>query len=124
MISVKALAEELGKTVEEIDVVRGSKLSTKHWTRRGKGISLSDEGADIIRGHFDIPEAFPSKHRAFVKAEARNPSWVWCVLDGMEGRFPVAIPRRLRGKLVGKYITVDAITDINGTTFRHEALGQ
>lgn len=124
MISVKALAEELGKTVEEIDQVRQSKLSASQWVRRGKGVSLSEAGAATIRGHFEVCEVYPAKLRAYVKAEAPNPRFVWCVFDGMEGRWPVAIPRRLHGKLLGKYITVDAITDINGTTYRHESLGQ
>ncbi len=123
MISQKKLAEELGKTLEEIEAVRLSKLSTTQWCKRGVGVSLTPEGSDIIRMHFLVPEAFPTKHKAFVREEARNPRFVWCNLDGLEGRFPVAIPKKFRGKLVGKYITVDRITDIHGTTYRHEALG-
>lgn len=124
MISVKILAEELGKTPEEIDTVRLTKLSTDQWARRGRGISITDDGAEIIRGHFDIPEIYPTKHKAYVKAECSNPRFVWCVIEGLEGKFPVYIPSRLRGKLVGKFITVDAITDAAGITYRHEALGR
>jgi hypothetical protein len=123
MISMKKLAEELGKPLEQIEAVREAKLSSTQWSRRGRGISLTDEGEKTIRGHFVIPEAFPPKKKAFVKRPANNPRFVWCVIEGLEGTFPVAIPRRFHGKLVGKYITVDAISDNSGTTYRHEALG-
>ena len=123
MISQKDLAQELGKSVKEIEEVRKAKLTASQWKRVGKGCVYTDGGADIIRGHFVVPEVFPVKRQAYVKGEANNPRFVWCVIDGMEGRFPVLIPRKLRGKLVGKYITVDAITDINGTSYRHESLG-
>jgi hypothetical protein len=124
MIAQKDLAAELGKTVKEIDTVRQAKLTRAQWKKVGKGMVYTEAGADIIRGHFVVPEIFPTKHKAYVKSQANNPRFVHCLIEGLEGRYPVLIPRKLRGKLVGKYITVDAITDINGTSYRHESLGQ
>jgi hypothetical protein len=79
---------------------------------------------ELIKLSFDVPLAVPDKIRALVLMEARNPRWVYAKLEGHQGKVPVAIPRKLRGKLLGKRINVDAITDASGgTTYRHEMLG-
>lgn len=52
-------------------------------------------------------------------AQAKNPQWIYVKLDGIEGKWPVVIPRRLTGKLEGKRITVEAITDATGTSYRY-----
>lgn len=124
MIRLKELAEELEKPPEEILGVVEHKLSSSQWERRGRGIFVSEEGAELVRANYVIPEVVPDKFTAYVKAEARNPVWVYIVIPGMEGRHLALIPRRLCGKLVGKTIVVDAITDAKGTTFRHEDLGK
>lgn len=123
-IRLKDLAAELEKPMIEVETVIKQKLSPDQWEQRGRGFFVSDEGAEIVRASFDIPEIVPDKFTALVKSEARNPVWVYIVIPGMEGRHLALIPRRLCGKLVGKTIIVDAITDANGTTFRHEALGK
>ena len=123
MKSIKRLAAELGKTPEEIEAIRKEKLSDKDWRKMAWGIAIMKSGEEIIRNNDIVPEIYPKKHRAWVKAPAKNPRFVWCLIDGIEGRHPVLIPRRFIGKLVGKYITVDEIRDINGVTYRHEALG-
>ena len=124
MIRLKDLAAELEKPMDELVEVMEHKLSSDQWERRGRGVFVSEEGAELVRANYVIPEVVPDKFQAYVKAEARNPIWVYVIIPGMEGRHLALIPRRLCGKLVGKTITVDAITDANGTTFRHEALGK
>lgn len=122
MIGMKKLAEELGKTVEEIDAVRREKLSDKHWRKMAWGIAITNEGCDIIRNNYIVPEIYPRKLRGWVKGQCANPRWVWCVFEEMDGKHQVLIPRRLAGKLIGKPITVDEIKDVNGITYRHESL--
>lgn len=59
---------------------------------------------------------FPVK----VLQQAPNPQWAYCVAIGKDlGKIPVVIPRRLTGKLIGKQILVEAITDNVGTTYRY-----
>lgn len=60
--------------------------------------------------------------KAVVQAQARNPQWVFAVVEGVEGKSVVAIPRRLTNKLAGKTINVEVITDETGTSYRHEFL--
>jgi hypothetical protein len=60
--------------------------------------------------------------QAVVISQARNPQWVFAKIDNLDGKYAVAIPRKLSGKLEGKRINVEAITDDTGTTYRHEFL--
>jgi hypothetical protein len=54
---------------------------------------------------------------------ARNPDWVMVKLEHKDGKIPVKIGRKYRGKLIGKRIVIDAITDASGsTTYRHAEL--
>lgn len=68
------------------------------------------------------PES-PKQESVFVAKvlqQAPNPQWVYCIAIGKDlGKIPVIIPRRYSGKLVGKQILVEAITDNVGTTYRY-----
>lgn len=52
-------------------------------------------------------------------SQAKNPQWIYVKLSTMEGKIPVIIPRRLTGKLVGKKVYVEAISDSTGTSYRY-----
>lgn len=57
---------------------------------------------------------------AKVLQQAKNPQWAYCTAIGKDlGKLAVVIPRRLTGKLIGKQILVEAITDNVGTTYRY-----
>lgn len=70
-----------------------------------------------------VPEPKPPEvsgiYEGLCIAQARNPQWVYVKLNNVEGRIPVVIPRRLSGKLEGKRIYVEAITDSTGTSYRY-----
>lgn len=123
MIGMKKLAQELGKTIDEIDEVRKQKLGKKHWRKMSWGIAIMPAGEEIIRNNYIAPEIYPVKRLVFAKKQCANPRWLWCVIEGLEGRHQVLIPRRYIGKLLGKSFVADEIRDINGVTYRHEALG-
>ena len=57
--------------------------------------------------------------KAICLSQAPNPQWIYAKVDGIEGKTPVVIPRRLTGRLTGKRIEVEAISDSNGTSYRH-----
>lgn len=52
-------------------------------------------------------------------SQAQNPQWIYVKVNSIEGKIPVVIPRRLTGKLVGKKVYVEAITDATGTSYRY-----
>lgn len=125
MITIKKLAEELGKSVDELVKLKSQKLTKEDYIGFGKNTKFTERGAELMRLAFEVPLAVPNKFAATVIVEARNPRWVYAKIDGKEGKWPVAIPRKLRGKLLGKRILIDAITDAaGGTTYRHESLGR
>ena len=51
-------------------------------------------------------------------SQAPNPQWIYCKVNGKDGKIPVVIPKRLSGKLVGKRVHVEAISDEAGTSYR------
>lgn len=125
MTTIKQLADELGKTVDELVKLKNEKLSKEDCIGFGRNTKFTDRGAELLRLAVEVPLAVPNKLTGTVISEARNPRWVYAKIAGKEGRHPVAIPRKLRGKLLGKQILIDAITDAaGGTTYRHETLGR
>jgi hypothetical protein len=61
-------------------------------------------------------DVFPAK----VLQQAPNPQWVYCKAINKDlGKIAVVIPRRFTGKLVGKQILIEAISDNVGTTYRY-----
>lgn len=55
-----------------------------------------------------------------VLKQAHNPQWVYCSAPERDmGKVPVIIPRRMKDKLVGKLIEVEAISDELGTSYRY-----
>lgn len=79
------------------------------YARPADPIPLPEPKAPEVSGVYD----------AMVLSQAKNPQWVYVRIGGMEGKFPVIIPRRLTGKLEGKQIKVEAITDVTGTSYRY-----
>lgn len=120
---IGTLAKELGVDVNALVKLKREKLAHNHYKGFGKNTWLTVDGAELLRLAVVAPLAVPSRLRAFVIRDARNPRWIYAKIDGQDQKVPVAIPTRLRGKLAGKTICVEAIKDASGeTTYRHEAL--
>ncbi len=121
---IDEVAKQLNTTPNQLLTLKKEKLKPEHWSGIGKNTYFTEDGVELLRLALDVPLAVPGRLMGRVIHEARNPNWVYCQIDGVDGKKPVAIPRRLRGKLNGKRIAIDAITDVNGTTYRHEMLGR
>lgn len=67
----------------------------------------------------EAPPQVTSQCRVRVLQQANNPQWVYVIDPNGMGKLPVVIPRRLSGKLVGKQIFIEAISDSTGTTHRY-----
>lgn len=65
------------------------------------------------------PPAVTKVFQAVVMQQAPNPQWVYAKAPDVDGKLAVIIPRRLKDKLVGKRIYVEAISDAIGTTYRY-----
>lgn len=121
-IRITDLAKTLNVSVNKLMTLKTTKLDVSDYKGVGKNTWFNEAGIAKIRLAIDIPLAVPNQFLGTVLHHAKNPNWVWCEIHGMEGKKPVAIPRRLRGKLLGKRIPIHAITDANGTTYRHALL--
>ena len=118
-INIKVLASEMGKPVEDVIKLVKTRLTDAEYTGNGKNIWLPLTAAETIRLAVDVPPAVPRVYRGRVIKAANNPRWVYAAIKELDGKRPVTIPARLRGKLVGKNIEIEAITDANGTTYRY-----
>jgi hypothetical protein len=116
------LSVELKVPYAELMEIAKAKLSEKDYTGAGKRLWLTEAAVEKLKLALAVPPAVPDVIIGQVLSEAPNNRWVYCTLAGKEGKHPVLIPNRLRGKLVGKKIEVHAITDATGTTYRHAAL--
>ena len=116
-------AAELGIDIEEAFRLRNTRLRAEHWTGTGKNTYFTEAGQELMRLAVEVPLAVPEVLKAVVVQEAHNPRWVFAKILGRDGKVPVAIPRKLRGTLLGKTIPIHEIKDANGgTTYRHESL--
>lgn len=123
-ISFKDLAKELGLSFPELAAMRDERLTEEHYFVRDGKRFFTEAGAEVLRLAKEVPLAVPKKLRGVVVRPARNARYVYVKFAGQDAVVPVAIPRRLFGKLLHKQITVDVITDAQGgTSYRHADLG-
>lgn len=123
-IKCTALAEEMAMEIDQLMARAERVLRPEHSKGKGKNTWFTEEGADLLRQSEEAPLTVAKRYQAFGIKTAPNPRWLYCTIDTFSGKLPVAIPRKLQERLVGKYFMVEAIQDIKGTTFRHEALSR
>lgn len=124
-ITFKALAKELGLKNHELIQLRAEKLSDEEWGKDEDGAWFTEEGADKLRLHKQVPLAVPSRVQMKVIRRAPNPHWVYAYPGKDQPLVPVAIRPSWCDRLVGKPIYVNIIKDAQGgITYRHEALGK
>jgi len=117
------LAKELEIPFDELFQQVIDKLSQSELTGRGRNTWVSEKGAEELRLNADIPEAVPELLRGTVKHSAPNHLYVYAAIEGVAGKHPVLVGRRLGGdRLVGKPIEIHRIEDINGISYRHATL--
>jgi hypothetical protein len=128
-VKLTELAEELKIGFEEAQAVANEKLMKTQMTGKGRNTWLTEEGAATLRLWKEVPEVVPTTLYGYVLYDAPNPNYVYAKIDGRDGKVPVVIPRKLRGKLgpkekgtKGKRIPIHAITDATGTTYRYGPL--
>lgn len=112
----------MGLSVDEVLDLASKKL-TSGVTGAGKNTWYSHEATETLKLAREAPLAVSDKLKGLVLAPCRNPTWVYAKIDGIDGKRLVHISRRYTGLLIGKRIPIEAITDANGTTYRHDTGG-
>tara|TARA_R100000687_G_C6417103_1_gene149181 strand:+ start:405 stop:791 length:387 start_codon:yes stop_codon:yes gene_type:complete len=118
-VRIDRLAKEWRIEVEELLSLANDKLSDEMMTGKMKATWLNEEGQYILKNSLDVPECVPKHYEGKVIKSAANPSYVYAFIKEIEKKVPVVVPRRWRGRLTGKNILIEAIQDINGTSYRY-----
>jgi len=97
------------------------KLSAEMLTGKGRNTWVNEEGQKILVDCMYIEEIVPKHFKGKVLADAPNPSYVFAYIDEIKMKVPVIIPRRYKGKMRGKTITIEMIEDVRGRSYRYVA---
>ena len=97
------------------------KLSAEMLTGKGRNTWVNEEGQKILVDCMYIEEIVPKHFKGKVLADAPNPSYVFAYIDEIKMKVPVVIPRRYKGKMKGKTITIEMIEDVKGRSYRYVA---
>ncbi|WP_347852019.1 hypothetical protein [Planktomarina sp.] len=97
------------------------KLSAEMLTGKGRNTWVNEEGQKILVDCMYIEEIIPKHFKGKVLAEAPNPSYVFAYIDEIKMKVPVVIPRKYKGKMNGKTITIEMIEDVRGRSYRYVA---
>ena len=116
---IDRLAKEWRVDVEELLSLATDKLSDKMMTGKMKTTWINEEGQYILKNSLDVPECVPKHYEGRVIKPAANPSYVYAFIKEIGKKVPVVVPRRWRGRLTGKNVLIEAIQDINGTSYRY-----
>jgi hypothetical protein len=118
-----SLAKEMKLMPPDLARMRSEHLCEQDFYEIGAAKWFTAAGADKLRLAVEAPLMVPKRLKAWVIHPARNENWVFASIEGRDGKHPVAIPRKLKGRLIGKSIFVDCIKDSSGGEgFRHELL--
>ena len=107
------LAKEQEVTFDEAMQIAIDKLPEGSLTGKGKNTWVSEEGTKIL------DEIIPKHYSGTVLAECPNPKYNVVFSKEIGKRVNVLLPRKWQGKLIKKIITIEAIEDTKGVTYRY-----
>jgi len=113
------LSEEYKVDFDEALQLAKGKLAEEMVTGRGKGTWITPEGVEILKEAFDIPEIVPKHIQVKILKECPNRCYNWGYSQEIGKRVPVLLPRKYWGRMVGKTIAVECITDDKGVSYRY-----
>ena len=109
---------------EEAMEIAQDKLPEGSLTGKGKNTWVNEEGTAILEESFMIKEIIPKHYTGNVLAECPNPRYNYVFNKELGKRVPMLVPRKWQGRLIGKVITFEAISDHIGTSYRYVRKGQ
>ena len=118
-IKATALAEELEVDFLTISTIIEDNVSEDDISGKGKNTWLTEDAVNIVKDKLEAPELIPNYYIGKVLTQAPNPNYVYVYLNELSKRVPVVVPRRFKGKLNGKTIKVEEITDNAGSSYRY-----
>lgn len=120
-IKLTKIADRFKSSFDSFLNLAKRKLSAEMLTGKGRNTWVNEEGQKILIDCMYIEEIVPKHFKGKVLAEAPNPSYVFAYIDEIKMKVPVVIPRRYKGKMKGKTITIEMIEDVRGRSYRYVA---
>lgn len=120
--SLGELARTFDIDKKELFELVKSKLPVEAWHQiKGLNIQITPEGQDILQAAAECPEKVPKYYWAEIDAFAKNPRFVKAyVKEDLNKTVYVQVSSRdLKFMKVRKRIRIEAITDIDGSSYRH-----
>ena len=108
---------------EAMEIAR-DKLPEGSLTGKGKNTWVNEEGTAILEESFMIEEIIPKHYTGNVLNECPNPRYNYVFNKELGKRVPMLVPRKWQGRLIGKVITFEAISDHMGTSYRYVRKGK
>ena len=113
------IAEEQEVKFDEAMRIALEKLQEGSLTGRGKNTWVTEEGAEILEGSFMIEEIIPKHFKGKVLKECPNPRYNYVYSKEVGKRVQVLVTSRYKGRMIGKVITLEAIEDKGGVSYRY-----
>lgn len=120
-VKLTKIADRFASSFDSFLNLAKRKLSAEMLTGKGRNTWVNEEGQKILIDCMYIEEIVPKHFKGKVLAEAPNPSYVFAYIDEIKMKVPVVIPRRYKGKMKGKTITIEMIEDVRGRSYRYVA---
>ena len=118
------IANEQEVEFNEAIRIAEDKLPEGALTGRGRNTWVTEEGTRILEDSLMIEEIIPKHHLGNVVGECPNPRYNYVVSKAIGKRVAMLVPRKWQGKLIGKTITFEAISDSKGTSYRYVRKGK
>ena len=109
---------------EEAMEIAQDKLPEGSLTGKGKNTWVNEEGTAILEESFMIEEIIHKHYTGNVLNECPNPRYNYVFNKELGKRVPMLVPRKWQGRLIGKVITFEAISDHMGTSYRYVRKGK
>jgi hypothetical protein len=118
------IATEQEIKFEEAMRIAQEKLPEGSLTGTGRNTWVTEEGTKILEDSFMIEEIIPKHYTGMVLSECPNPRYNYVHNKEIGKKVPMLVPRKWQGKLVGKMVTFEAISDNKGTSYRYVRKGK
>lgn len=113
------IAEEEEVDFDEMMELVFEHLKPEMTSGTGRGTWVDEKGQELLSLAVVAPELTPKLYSAFVIKKALNPKYVFGFIKELGMKVPILTTRKFQKSLVKKNITVEAIEDERGTTYRY-----
>jgi hypothetical protein len=118
------IATEQEVEFEEAMRIAQEKLPEGSLTGKGRNTWVTEEGTAILEDSLMIEEIIPKHYTGMVLSECPNPRYNYVHNKKIGKKVPMLVPRKWQGKLIGKMVTFEAISDNKGTSYRYVRKGK